>query len=150
MIVVESFRENSSTTEIAARFLPVLPPHFHPHTGMLPDNWEDYDEDPEIPDITEWQPIQIRDYFAGKGFDSAISDVFLDQVRSFLTSFVYILILLYGVYLQEIDGRSLLLLQRGDVTSSLGLKLGPALKVFSHVKKLQTRRNFPDGANISA
>ena len=28
--------------EETARFLPILPPHLHPHTGLLPDNWEDY------------------------------------------------------------------------------------------------------------
>ena len=45
---------------------------------------------------------------------------------------------------QDIDGRSLLLMHRNDVVSNLGIKLGPALKLFSCIKKLQTRRNFPD------
>ena len=63
-----------------ARFLPILPPHLHPHTGLLPENWEDYEVDPHIPDVSEWEPIQIRDFFSKKGFSAALSDVFLDQV----------------------------------------------------------------------
>jgi len=90
---------------------------------MLPENWEDYDVDPRIPDVSEWQPVQLRDFFTKKGFSDALSAVFLEQ---------------------DIDGRSLLLMHRNDVVSSLGLKLGPALKLFSCIKKLQTRRNFPD------
>ena len=45
-------------------------------------------------------------------------------------------------HFQEIDGKSLLLLHRQDVLKGLGLKLGPALKVFKVIKQLQTRRNF--------
>ena len=47
---------------------------------------------------------------------------------------------------QDIDGKALLLLHRKDVVGGSfgGLKLGPALKMFNLVKKLQTRRNFPD------
>ena len=89
-----------------ARFLPILPPHLHPHTGLLPDNckffvfvikiglskWvlsynfliigEDYEVDPQIPDVSEWEPIQIRDFFSEKGFSDALSNVFLQQVRN--------------------------------------------------------------------
>jgi hypothetical protein len=38
---------------------------------------------------------------------------------------------------QEIDGISLLLLKRMDVLTGLSLKLGPALKIYGHVKRLQ-------------
>ncbi|XP_067118416.1 uncharacterized protein [Centruroides vittatus] len=41
---------------------------------------------------------------------------------------------------QEIDGKSLLLLKRNDVLTGLSLKLGPALKIYNHVRKLQTGR----------
>ena len=51
---------------------------------------------------------------------------------------------------QEIDGSSLLLLHRQDVIGGLGLKLGPALKVFNQVKKLQTKRNLPTSINVNA
>lgn len=44
-------------------------------------------------------------------------------------------------YLQEIDGHSLLLMTRLDVLTSLKLKLGPALKIYRHVLKLQIRRD---------
>ena len=40
--------------------------------------------------------------------------------------------------LQEIDGQSLLLLKRSDVLQGLSLRLGPALKIYNHVMKLQT------------
>lgn len=70
-----------------ARFLPILPPHLHPHTGLLPENWEDYEVDPHIPDVSEWEPIQIRDFFSKKGFSAALSDVFLDQVTLLLLDF---------------------------------------------------------------
>ncbi|XP_054159837.1 bromodomain adjacent to zinc finger domain protein 1A-like [Oppia nitens] len=38
---------------------------------------------------------------------------------------------------QEIDGRSLLLLRRMDVLTGLSLKLGPALKIYNHISRLQ-------------
>lgn len=44
---------------------------------------------------------------------------------------------------QAIDGNALLLLSRADVLSSLGLKLGPALKLYRQVRVLQTRLPHP-------
>lgn len=39
---------------------------------------------------------------------------------------------------QEIDGKSLLLMQRSDVLTGLSIRLGPALKIYErHVKVLQ-------------
>lgn len=38
---------------------------------------------------------------------------------------------------QEIDGISLLLLKRMDVLTGLSMKLGPALKIFGHIQRLQ-------------
>lgn len=38
---------------------------------------------------------------------------------------------------QEIDGKSLLLLKREDVLKGLGIKVGPALKIFSFITHLQ-------------
>ena len=40
--------------------------------------------------------------------------------------------------LQEIDGKSLLLMKRSDVLTGLSLKLGPALKIYTHIQRLQT------------
>ena len=42
-----------------------------------------------------------------------------------------------GLYLQEIDGQSLLLMKRSDVLTGLSIRLGPALKMYQHVMKLQ-------------
>lgn len=40
--------------------------------------------------------------------------------------------------LQEIDGKSLLLMQRTDVLTGLSIRLGPALKIYEyHIKVLQ-------------
>lgn len=38
---------------------------------------------------------------------------------------------------EEIDGKSLLLLRRNDVLTGLSMHLGPALKIYSHIYKLQ-------------
>ncbi|RWS16424.1 sterile alpha motif domain-containing protein 13-like protein [Dinothrombium tinctorium] len=44
---------------------------------------------------------------------------------------------------QEIDGRSLLLLKRVDVLTGLPMKLGPALKIYAHIFRLQgTKMEF--------
>ena len=75
-----------------------------------------------LSDVSAWNAKRIRDYFSSNGFSDEVCQTILDQ---------------------EIDGGSLLLLHRQDVISGLGLKLGPALKVFKQVKKLQTRRHFP-------
>lgn len=40
---------------------------------------------------------------------------------------------------QEIDGMSLLLMKRSDVITGLGIKLGPAVKIYKHIVKLQSR-----------
>ena len=43
---------------------------------------------------------------------------------------------------EEIDGAGLLVLQRHDVLRGLGIKLGPALKIYNRVLALQTRRRM--------
>jgi len=40
--------------------------------------------------------------------------------------------------LQEIDGKALLLMTRNDVLTGMSFKLGPALKIYAHVQRLQT------------
>lgn len=45
---------------------------------------------------------------------------------------------LFSRHQQEIDGKSLLLMQRSDVLTGLSIRLGPALKIYErHVKVLQ-------------
>ncbi|WAR23708.1 KAT6B-like protein [Mya arenaria] len=68
------------------------------------------------PDAASWDTDDVARFFRGKGFP--------DQADSFKE--------------QEIDGQSLLLLKRSDVLQGLSLKLGPALKIYKHVMKLQT------------
>ena len=61
-----------------ARFLPLLPPYLQ--LSMLPPNWEDCPVDPAIPDVSDWEPGTVADYFTGQGFRSEHAEVFLRQV----------------------------------------------------------------------
>lgn len=74
-----SFKK-SAPCSITERFLPILPPHLHPHTGLLPDNWEDYKPDPDIPDVSKWDHHKIKEYFASHGFSTDICQIFVEQV----------------------------------------------------------------------
>ena len=71
----------TNSTSNTKRFLPILPPHLHPHTGCLPDNWEDYEPDPDIPDVSNWDHHEIEKYFTNHGFGKDICQIFVDQVR---------------------------------------------------------------------
>ncbi|XP_022087898.1 histone acetyltransferase KAT6B-like isoform X2 [Acanthaster planci] len=68
-----------------------------------------------LTDPVEWSIEDVVKYFADHGFPEQ-SAVFQEQ---------------------EIDGKSLLLMKRLDVLTGLSLKLGPALKIYNHVMKLQ-------------
>ncbi|KAK9880062.1 hypothetical protein WA026_008576 [Henosepilachna vigintioctopunctata] len=81
---------------------------------------DDSNIDPSIPDATHWTPDEVYQYF---------TQYFPEEAKVFKE--------------QEIDGRSLLLLRRLDVLTNLKLKLGPALKIYKHVVKLQVRRDDP-------
>ncbi|OQR76905.1 hypothetical protein BIW11_07472 [Tropilaelaps mercedesae] len=67
------------------------------------------------PNVSEWSADQVAQFLAEIGYEKE-SKVFVEQ---------------------EIDGASLLLLKRADVLSTLGLKLGPAVKIFRHISNLQ-------------
>jgi len=71
----------------------------------------------EIPDASNWEIEDVVGFFRSVGF--------IDQASVFRE--------------QEIDGKSLLLMKRNDVLTGLSLKLGPALKIYYHVQRLQTR-----------
>jgi len=75
--------------------------------------------DPTIPDAAVWTPQDVQDYFSKIGFEEQA--VLLRQ--------------------HEIDGASLLLMKRNDVVRNMGLKLGPAVKIYNHIRRLQTRRD---------
>ncbi|XP_051982658.1 sterile alpha motif domain-containing protein 1-like isoform X2 [Xyrauchen texanus] len=70
----------------------------------------------------DWTVADVASYFTTAGFP--------EQALAFRT--------------QEIDGKSLLLMQRNDVLTGLSIRLGPALKIYErHVKVLQ-RTHFQD------
>ncbi|XP_018579889.1 PHD finger protein 10 isoform X2 [Anoplophora glabripennis] len=124
---------NSSPSNYNSPPLSPTPPQLSPQTGQAgesPDqgansdsqsnkDW-DFEEniDPSIPDATHWTADEVYQYFA---------QYFPEEAKVFKE--------------QEIDGRSLLLLTRIDVLTNLNLKLGPALKIYRHVTKLQVRRD---------
>nr|XP_019939335.1 PREDICTED: atherin-like [Paralichthys olivaceus] len=70
----------------------------------------------------DWTVSDVVSYFTAAGFP--------EQAAAFMT--------------QEIDGKSLLLMQRHDVLTGLSIRLGPALKIYErHVKVLQ-KTHFED------
>ncbi|XP_044045869.1 LOW QUALITY PROTEIN: atherin [Siniperca chuatsi] len=70
----------------------------------------------------DWTVSDVVSYFTAAGFP--------EQAAAFRT--------------QEIDGKSLLLMQRNDVLTGLSIRLGPALKIYErHVKVLQ-KTHFKD------
>ncbi|KAJ8356609.1 hypothetical protein SKAU_G00194030 [Synaphobranchus kaupii] len=73
----------------------------------------------------EWGVADVASYFTEAGFP--------EQAAAFRA--------------QEIDGKSLLLMQRNDVLTGLSIRLGPALKIYErHVKVLQRTHFQDDGA----
>ncbi|XP_033221931.1 uncharacterized protein LOC117176048 [Belonocnema kinseyi] len=104
---------------------PVLSPQVSP-TRVSPDRMTQDDEscvegmDPNIPDASDWTSEQVYQYFAR---------LFPKEAEIFRH--------------QDIDGPSLLMMKRSDVLNGLDLLLGPALKIYRHVLKLQVRRDDP-------
>ncbi|GLH08220.1 Supporter of activation of yellow protein [Gryllus bimaculatus] len=74
-----------------------------------------------IPDASEWTVDEVSRYLANQGYP--------EEAAIFK--------------LNEIDGASLLLMKRSDVLLGLQLKLGPALKLYGQVKRLQIRQSDP-------
>ncbi|XP_011312881.1 uncharacterized protein DDB_G0284459 [Fopius arisanus] len=103
---------------------PVLSPQVSPTRGLIDHNDDEICPrdgiDPNIPDASDWTSEQVYQYFAR---------LFPKEAEVFR--------------LQDIDGHSLLLLKRSDVLIGLDLLLGPALKIYRHVLKLQMRRDDP-------
>lgn len=66
--------------------------------------------------LLQWTVADVASYFSDAGFP--------EQAMAFRS--------------QEIDGKSLLLMQRSDVLTGLSIRLGPALKIYErHIKVLQ-------------
>ncbi|XP_066564228.1 sterile alpha motif domain-containing protein 1 [Amia ocellicauda] len=82
-------------------------------------------EKPSV-DPMDWTVSDVVSYFTAAGFG--------EQASAFR--------------MQEIDGKSLLLMQRNDVLTGLSIRLGPALKIYEyHVKELQ-RTHFQDDSAL--
>lgn len=102
---------------------PVLSPQVSParaSSDQMEDDGPRDGIDPNIPDASDWTSDQVYQYFAR---------LFPKEAEVFRQ--------------QDIDGHSLLLMKRSDVLSGLDLLLGPALKIYRHVLKLQVRRDDP-------
>ncbi|XP_056144487.1 sterile alpha motif domain containing 1a [Lampris incognitus] len=73
--------------------------------------------------LLQWTVADVASYFSAAGFP--------EQAVAFRT--------------QEIDGKSLLLMQRSDVLTGLSIRLGPALKIYErHIKVLQRTHFLED------
>lgn len=82
----------------------------------------------DIPDVRHWTHQQVSQYFnANLGFSKPDSAVFLNE---------------------EIDGEALMIMKRTDIVTNKfqNLKLGTALKMWSHILKFQTGSNDPTQA----
>ncbi|XP_063509679.1 sterile alpha motif domain-containing protein 13 isoform X1 [Pongo pygmaeus] len=86
------------------------------------------------PDPADWAVMDVVNYFRTVGFEEQ-ANAFQEQTWTEL----YHQLSCFPS-MQEIDGKSLLLMTRNDVLTGLQLKLGPALKIYEyHVKPLQTK-----------
>lgn len=74
-----------------------------------------------VPDVKHWDCDEIFTYFLGTT-TAEYAHVFKEH---------------------EIDGDALLLINREDVLTKLNLKLGPALRLYSHILTLQYKNNNP-------
>lgn len=73
-----------------------------------------------VPDVRKWDCEEVYTYFTAKTPEYA--QLFKDN---------------------QIDGDALLLIKREDVLNRFSLKLGPALRVYSHIVALQYKNNNP-------
>lgn len=74
-----------------------------------------------IPDVKKWDVDEVYTYFLG-----ITSPEYAQKFRD-----------------HQIDGDALLLIKRKDVIDRFTLKLGPALRLYSHIASLQCKHNNP-------
>ncbi|MCI4391810.1 hypothetical protein PGIGA_G00138650 [Pangasianodon gigas] len=77
-------------------------------------------------DLLQWSVADVVSYFTAVGFP--------EQAVAFRT--------------QEIDGKSLLLMQRSDVLTGLSIRLGPALKIYEHHVKVLQKSHFQEHSDV--
>ncbi|TGZ63717.1 hypothetical protein CRM22_006765 [Opisthorchis felineus] len=73
------------------------------------------------PDVRAWSVEHVREWLLEEGFPR--------EAEAFCQ--------------QEIDGACLLLMKRMDVLTELGIKLGPAVKIYERIKRLQSGCTSP-------
>ncbi|CAH8525831.1 unnamed protein product [Dicrocoelium dendriticum] len=76
-------------------------------------------------DIRAWTVEHVREWLLEEGFPR--------EAEAF--------------FQQEIDGACLLLMKRMDVLTELGIKLGPGVKIYERIKRLQSRCTSPTMLN---
>ncbi|XP_007575423.1 atherin-like [Poecilia formosa] len=127
-LTTSSFRNLEYKTEIGASSC-MLTPTASPRDSSLPEERGANDSSgghmkfgsTRVSPV-DWTVSDVVSYFTAVGFP--------EQAAAFRT--------------QEIDGKSLLLMQRNDVLTGLSIKLGPALKIYErHIKVLQ-KTHFED------
>ncbi|XP_068677105.1 histone acetyltransferase KAT6A-like [Montipora foliosa] len=69
------------------------------------------------PETSLWTVTEVVSFFSSLGFP--------EEAKSFQN--------------QEIDGKALLLMSRNDVLTGMSIKLGPALKIYVHIARLQSQ-----------
>lgn len=75
----------------------------------------------DVPDVKTWDCDTVYVYFRSK-----TNDEYANLLKE-----------------NQIDGDALLLIKREDVLNRFNLKLGPALRLYSHIVALQCRNNHP-------
>ncbi|KAF3829364.1 hypothetical protein GH733_003628, partial [Mirounga leonina] len=104
-------------------------------------------------DPVEWTVMDVVEYFTEAGFPEQAT-AFQEQASSQPSVYPSMPGPQWGSALtllacslrptQEIDGKSLLLMQRTDVLTGLSIRLGPALKIYEHHIKVLQQGHFED------
>ncbi|KAM4750474.1 sterile alpha motif domain-containing protein 1 [Anableps anableps] len=127
-LTTSSFRNLEYKTEIGVSSC-MLTPTASPRDSGLPEergindsSGGDMKFDSTRVSPVDWTVSDVVSYFTAVGFP--------EQAAAFRT--------------QEIDGKSLLLMQRNDVLTGLSIKLGPALKIYERYIKVLQKTHFED------
>ena len=90
--------------------------------------------------LNKWEHYNKKEFLA---LIISIHRVFIVYIYNiYIHRFLYTLYI-YCPQFQVVDGSAVLLMSRSDVLTGLGLKLGPALKLYRQVRILQTRLPNP-------
>ncbi|KAJ6626768.1 Sterile alpha motif domain-containing protein 13 [Pseudolycoriella hygida] len=118
-VVEKSSDDEEMNDEPAQPTVPDSLPAQSTHRSSI-DNRNTINDDSPIVDASEWSTEQVFKYF---------QKLFPKQAHVFRD--------------HDIDGPSLYLLKRSDIVKGFNINIGPAVKIYSHVLKLQTKCNDP-------